>query len=148
LSYDFLDPGLELDSSTFVVGPGVEDPDLNDIAFDFSDTNIFADLSGVIGVKWLDTNFNGFHVFDVNGTIPAFGSVTINAATNMVGLTPDRVTFDADNIWVNWQNLAFNPSTRVSLDVTPAATPVPEPASLVLLGSGIAGTIAARRRKR
>ena len=96
------------------------------------------------------TTFNGFRLFDVGSSAPAFTSVTINAATNMVGFDASRVTFDADNIYVDWKDLAFDEHTRVVLDINTSTTTTPEPASLALFGTGIVaigGVVARRRRK-
>jgi len=86
---------------------------------------------------------NGFRITDVNGTIDDFVGVSINPATNMAGLDASRISFDADNIWVNWQSLSFDPNTIVSLDITA----VPEPATAMILGLGLAGLTARRRRR-
>jgi hypothetical protein len=142
--------GSIFDSRTFVVGAGVEapafpsgDPRTNT---DFSDTNIFSDF--VSESSWTIVAFNGFHVFDLLGTIPAFTSVSINPATNMLGLTLARITFDDDNIWVNWNGLPFNADTVVSLDVNSTAVPEPATVTMTLIGLGSALRAARRRSRR
>lgn len=52
-------------------------------------------------------------------------SVTIDPATSMVGFDTSRLSFTAKQIQVDWQNLAFDASTIVKLDVTVAKTPQP-----------------------
>ena len=133
-------------NGNYVVGAGVE---VNNIAdgrgtLDISDTNLFVDYANAS--SWNGAAFNGFRITDINGTIPGFTGVTINAATNLVGFDASRISFDADHIWVNWQGLAFNANTVVSLDLQGAAA-VPEPTSMLLLGSGLA-FVARRRRQR
>jgi len=135
-----------------LVGPGVEiaafpTPGDNVTSVDLSDTNILVGYNS--NATFLPASFNGFHVFDAFGTIPAFTSVSINPASTLVGFDVSRITFDADNIWVNWQNLPFNTETVLSLDLTAEAGAVPEPSTLMLIGLGIPGLVrAARRRSR
>ena len=148
LTYEFPSLGTVWNGNThdLLVGPSVEifgfpfgDPRTD---VDFSDTNIYVTYTS--SEDWTATSFNGFRVFDLFGTIPGFLSVTINPATNLAGFDASRITFDADNILVNWQGLAFNTETVVSLDVSA----VPEPSTLALIGLGIPGLVRAARRRR
>jgi len=97
---------------------------------------------------WNPADFNGFEVYDYNGTIGAFTSVTIDPISNMAGLDASRVSFDADHIWVNWQGLNFTTDTIVRLDVNGSGA-VPEPASwaMMLGGFGLVGGALRSRRK-
>ena len=116
--------------------------------FDFSFTDATATASAFqFGGSWTSTSFNGYRLYDFNNTIAAFTSVTINPASNMVGLDASRITFDANNIYVNWNGLAFAPATIVTLDIN-GGSAVPEPASWAMMigGFGLVGA-AMRRRK-
>jgi hypothetical protein len=148
LTYEFPNVGTiwNGNSHDLVVGPGIEisgfpvgDARTN---VDVSDTNVFVTYNS--GGTWTTTSFNGFHIFDLFGSIPDFTGVSINAATNLTGFGDARITFDADNIWVDWNGLSFDSETIVSLDVEA----VPEPGTLLLLGTGIAGLAARSRRRR
>jgi hypothetical protein len=76
---------------------------------------------------------------------PNITSVTLDAASNMVGFDASRITFDTNSIAVNWAGLSFNSDTRVVLNV--AAGTLPEPASYALVIAALAGVGLARRRK-
>jgi len=66
-------------------------------------------------------NQNG--LFIENGNLLTFANaspitaVSIDASTNMVGFSPGDVTFNANNIAVNWPGLSFDGNTKVVLDV-------------------------------
>lgn len=79
--------------------------------------------------------FNGILLSDLFVNITG---VSVDGATNMTGFTGSNVTFDSNNIAVDWQNLSFDTITKVVLDVTTSSA-VPEPSTLFLLGSGLAG---------
>lgn len=87
---------------------------------------------------------NGILLTDI--TSNPFSSVTVDAATNMSGFSISNVTFTANQLAVNWMGLSYDSSTRVVLDISSNAS-VPEPASILLLGSGLMG-LAAWKRKR
>lgn len=142
LSYEYLFPNTStvFTSSTFVVTGGVERTSLNqtgnggsDFAtFDVSDNSITVDFYNPTSGfnSWSNADFNGFHVADTTNNVIPITGVTVNPATNMVGFTASNVSFDANNIFVNWQSLRFNSDTLVRLDVTFAGgssigTPLP-----------------------
>jgi len=138
------------DNGNVVVGAGVEIANMVDgvASMDISDTNILIDFSR--SSYFTGSSFNGWVLTDVFSSIDDFTSVTIDAITNMAGFGSSNVSFDADHIRVNWQGLAFNSDTVVSLTVQGRnGGNVPEPGALILMGLGLlaaAGVVRMRRR--
>lgn len=142
---------------TTTVGAGVEfSTGAGGENLDIADTSITVSFNslGSYYFGWFPSApFNGFRIFDVNNTIDAFTSVTIEElgpifvrfdGTPILNL-PD-VTFDSNNIYVNWQGMYFDTSKVVRLNIN-GSNNVPEPATLALLGLGLAGLSTVRRRK-
>ena len=147
VNYVYPSIGSTFASANVVVGAGTELPGFPglDPRTNIDLLNSSIDITYNSAGSWNSAAFNGLHFFDVFATIDPFTSVTIGS-TNMVGLDLSRITFDANNIYVNWQGLAFDEHTTVSLNVN--ASTVPEPATIVLLGAGLAGVgLVARRRR-
>ena len=123
------------------VGPGVEiAPSLGGFGIDLSDTGIF--FFGAASSSYATASFNGWHFFDFTSTIPGFGDIVINPATNLVGFDASRISFDVDNVFVDFQGLPLNSRTVVSLTV------IPEPSRIVLVGMGAVGLVFVERRRR
>lgn len=151
VEYLFPNIGTVYGSNSFnvVVGPGFElngfpvgDPRTN---VDISDTNILFTYNS--SGTWNSTAFNGVRFYDALGLIAPITSVTINPVTNMSGLTAARITFDGDNIWINWNGLSFGRDTIVSLDVgTEGQAVIPEPGTSLLAGAGLLAFLLWRRR--
>jgi len=94
---------------------------------------------------WYSTPYYGyeevasFNGFDFTGlTFLSGGSLTgFTLTTNIAGLTSSDVTFGPSFIEVNLQGLSVNGDFTLDLTSSAASAPVPEPSSLVLLGSGL-----------
>jgi hypothetical protein len=66
------------------------------------------------------------------------------SATTMTGFDAFRITFDENNIYVNFQGLDWtNVGAHVSLDLTP----VPIPSAVYLFGTGLVGLVGLKRRR-
>jgi hypothetical protein len=151
IGYEYLFPTVNdsnpwYGAGTYVVGAGLEAND-GSIATDFSDTNVTIDYNFTAMWCGCGQSFNGVHYFDALGTIADFTSVTLNGLTNLVGLSQANITFDANNIWIDWQNLSFDTNTLVSIDIEGASANVPESSSLLLLVIGLMMTVVIRRRR-
>ena len=131
---------------TFVVGAGPESQidveGVTTINVDFADTSLDLLFNTVLtNPTWNSTAFNGV-IFTGPG-FASLGSVTVNSSTNFAGFDASRVTLSGNQLLLNWQGLAYNDGTTVSLSFGV----VPEPATWALLitGFGMVG-YAARRR--
>jgi hypothetical protein len=65
---------------------------------------------------WGDTGSHGPGITDAFGVLPDITAVEFGT-NNMVGLTADRLTFDANNIYVNWSGLSGNSDTYILINV-------------------------------
>lgn len=147
LEYWYPDLSTVRDSATSTVGAGTEFSNYAGFFdIDVDDTNITVNQFA-ISTRFSSASFNGWVISDLNGTIDDIINVTINSATNMVGLDSSRLTFDSNSIGINWQGLSFTESTIVSRDIEFDSVAVPEPASIALLGLGLAGIGFSRRKK-
>jgi hypothetical protein len=140
-----------VDTTTTAVGAGVEFSHSNGAyTADVSDANILFDFLFGPATWTSPVAFNGFHLADLTNNVDAIAGVTI-AVNNWAGFDASRITFDANNIWVDMQSLTFDADSGLSLDVAfttapPNPNPTPEPATLALLGLGLAGLGALRRK--
>jgi hypothetical protein len=132
-----------------VVGPGIEFVLVSQAEADVGDASLlFRGIPGTGPVAWLAGTFNGLRLYDVGGTLPDFLSVTLNAATNLPGFDMTRVTWNADEVFVNVQGLVQNPGEIVLLDFGFGPNVVPEPGTLGLVATGLIAAFGVARRRR
>ena len=78
----------------------------------------------------------------MNSTIAPFTSFTL--ITNTAGGPNPTLSFDADNLYVNWQGLSYSGGELV---FAVNAVPEPETYAMLLAGVGLLGFVARRRKQ-
>jgi len=134
------DPGVEAPAGSF--------PSYNTQAYvDANDTQITYGQTG--GTSYVAGSFNGFHFFDVFATIDPIVNVTLDPFVTLSGFDQSRISFDADNIYINMQGLGADFAHHITLNIEfQGGGQTPEPAPLALLGLALAGAALMRRRAR
>ena len=104
-----------------------------------------------VGCIFDPVTFNGLRLTDTYGVLAPITGVSINAASNFPAFDLSRVTFDSDNVYLNFQGLTFETNPAVfAVDVQTSGGAIPEPSTwaLLLAGFGLAGLGLRRRTPR
>ena len=151
-------------ASAIVTAPEVEFPDvaslfdpsvgvppgfansLVDVAIDAGEDFIEIDFTNSAPFFQFASGFQNTYVFTFDSTVDLqLTNATIDDSVTTLGLTPDRIDFVGDELFVNVESLPFNTTTFARINLNAVA--VPEPSSLLLL-SGFGVSAFARRRRR
>lgn len=140
-----------IETHDILVGPGVELS--SNVIQRSSNFNIYIGDNHIIftfdhKTNWSGQATNGWQFIDKNGTIEEILGFTIGGTTGGVtGLDPEDLVFTGDSVFVNFgksgpdgDRVLCDEGSTIRLDVVF----VPEPATLLLLGTG--GLMLRRRR--
>jgi hypothetical protein len=148
LGPDISTPLGDTANGNYVVGAGVEVTGAfqNNVQLDISDDQLLFSFSNL---SVASRPFVGLRLSDVLGQIDAFTAFTVSTESS-IEFASSRLSFDADNLWVNFAGLSFAQGDRLVLNVvdsSPAPVPaVPEPATKVLMLLGLGSLLALRAR--
>jgi hypothetical protein len=144
--HQFPTPGVYDDGGPFDFTVGTSSPVSY---FGLADSSIgasqyFVNVYCGSGCSWVGAPANTFVMSDTYGVAPTFTSVAINAATNYVGFDLTRLSFDADNVYVNLNGLDANGT--IVIDISGGAVPEPASWALMVAGFGMIGGALRRRQ--
>ena len=118
-----------------------------------TDSQIEYDLVGSDTWSPSAISLNGDGLYIANGNLLTFSGVTIlgvtlDGSSDLAGFTAANVTFNANNVAIDWAGLTATDGERVVLDVTSNATTVPEPAAWINMLLAVAAACLWRRFRR
>jgi hypothetical protein len=105
---------------------------VTDLLVDFSDNTLTITLNTVLtNPTWNSASFNGIIFTSLTDSLD-LASAIVDPDTTLAGFDNARVSFDNDQIFINWNGLSYNNGSVVKINFTS----VPEPAtSLGLLAA-------------
>lgn len=102
--------------SQAVGGPGVDFSGIpGDGTIDLSGTTITVEWAN--GTTFSPNGFNGIRLFDVNDEMEDVVGLTI-IQSNLAGFAADDLTYDANNIWIDFESTAPDSNSVVVIGVT------------------------------
>lgn len=140
-----------LPSGTAVVGAGIEFPDLGGWGVGVSPSvdvfdsgfSISYPVGMLLAPPHESITFDGLVLADALGALPSITGVQL-VFSNIPGFGAAQLSFDADHVYVN--QIGFTSfDAGATIEVAVNFAPVPEPASVLLMGLGVVALLAGRR---
>jgi hypothetical protein len=118
---------------------------------DYTVTDTQIVLENVFGslVLFGTSSFNGYELTETGSSPVTITAVTLDAATNVSGVSSSNVSFNGTHVWLNMSGITTNNGQVVVLDVTSGSTAVPESGTggLVLAGLGLIAFVVMMRKR-
>lgn len=132
-----------LDLGTFTVPGGGNS--FGQTEYTVTGTNItFTNILGS-DVTFTPATFNGYTFVDLTGPTGITGITLVDSPSG--GFTASDATFDADDIYFNFQSNVLAAGETVTYDLQFSSSIIPEPASFPLLATGLFGLAGILRRR-